>query len=56
MFDKESRPTFLKSVVDSTDCVVESANYIADLITDRYKISVWVWAFTAKYPPNYQLF
>ena len=46
MFDKESRPTFVKLVVESADFVVESANYIADLITDPSRIGVWVRALS----------
>ena len=45
MFAKDNRLTFVKSVVEPVDFVVELANYIVDLITDPSKIGVWVWDF-----------
>ena len=46
MFNRESRPFFPESVVESTDSVVESADSTADLTADPVKITLWVRAFS----------
>ena len=45
MFDRVSRPTITKPVVESTDSAVESADSTADSSEDPVKIGLWVQAF-----------
>ena len=45
MFDMESRPTIVKSVVESADSGIESADSTADSAIIPLKIGLWVWAF-----------
>ena len=42
MFDKESRPTIGKSVIESADSVIESADSTADSAENPLKIGLWV--------------
>ena len=44
MFDMESRPTIVKSVVESTNSGIESADSTADSAIIPLKIGLWVWA------------
>ena len=54
MFDKENWPTFVKSVVESADSGIESADSTVDPVANPLKIGVWVRAFTLSPPisPN----
>ena len=45
MFDMESRPTIVKSVVESADSGIELADSTADSATIPLKIGLWIWAF-----------
>ena len=45
MYDMESRPTIVKSVVELADSGIESADSTADSATIPLKIGLWVWAF-----------
>ena len=49
MFDMESRPTNVKSVVESADSGIESADSTADFAIIPLKIGLWVWAFMHNY-------
>ena len=44
MFNRESRPTFTESVVESADPAVESADSTTDSAADPVKIGLWVRA------------
>ena len=44
MFNIGSRPTILKSVVESAYSGLESADSIADSNADPAKVSMWAWA------------
>ena len=46
MFDMENRPTVVKSVVESADSGIESADSIADSAIIPLKIGLWVWALS----------
>ena len=46
MFNTGSRPSITKSVVESADSGIESANSTANSAANPLKISVWVWAFS----------
>ena len=48
MFDMESRPTIVKSVLESADSGIESADSTADSATIPLKIGLWVWAFSLR--------
>ena len=39
----ESRPTIVKSVVESADSGIESADSTADSATNPLRIGLWVW-------------
>ena len=45
IFNRGSRPTVMKSVVESDDSGLESADHSTDSNTDPAKVGVWVWAF-----------
>ena len=45
MFDKESRLTFVKSVVESADSGIESAHSASVSTANPLKIGLWVPAF-----------
>ena len=44
MFDMESRPTIVKSVVESADSGIESADFTTDSATNPLRIGMWVQA------------
>ena len=44
MFDMESRPTIVKSVIESADSGIESADSTTDSAIIPLKIGLWVWA------------
>ena len=44
MFDMESRPTIVKSVVESADSGIESDDSTADSATNPMRIGLWVGA------------
>ena len=44
IFDMESRPTIVKSVVESADSGIESADSTADSTTNPLRIGLWVRA------------
>ena len=46
MFDKESQPTIVKSVVESADSGIETADSPADSASNPLRIGLWVRAFT----------
>ena len=46
MFNTGSRPTITKSVVESADSGVESADSITDSAADPVKIGLWVRALS----------
>ena len=48
MFDMESRPTIVKSVVESADSGIESADPTTDSAIIPLKIGLWVWAFRGR--------
>ena len=48
MFNTGSRPTITKSVVESADSGIESANSTADSAANPLKIGLWVWALKVK--------
>ena len=45
MFDMESRATIVKSVVESANSGIESANFTADFAINPLRIGLWVRAF-----------
>ena len=45
MFDMDSRLTIVKSVVETADSAVESADSTTDFAADPVKIGLWVRAF-----------
>ena len=45
MFDMDSRPTIEKSVVESADSGIESADSTADYASNPLRIGLWVQAF-----------
>ena len=45
MFDLGSRPTIIKSEVESAASGLELADSSADFNADPLKLGVWVWAF-----------
>ena len=49
MFDMEIWPTIVKSVVESADSGIESANSTTDSATNPLRIGLWVRAFTVNY-------
>ena len=50
MFNTGSQSTGMKSVVESADSGLESADYSADSKTDSSKVSLWVRAFKVAKP------
>ena len=48
MFDMESLPTIVKSVVESADSGIGSANSTADSAANPLKIGLWVRAFISE--------
>ena len=48
MFDMDSRPTIEKSVVESADSGIESADCTADYASNPLRIGLWVRAFILK--------
>ena len=46
IFDMESRPTIVKSVVESANSRMEAADFTADFAIIPLKIDLWAWALT----------
>ena len=45
MFDRDSRPTIVKSVVESADSGIEPADSTADSVINPLRIDLWIWGF-----------
>ena len=50
MFDMDSRPTIVKSVVESADSGIESADSTADSAINPLRIGLWVWGSMLNWP------
>ena len=46
MFDMDSRPTIVKSVVESANSGIETADSTADSAIIPLKIGLWVWTLS----------
>ena len=51
MFDIDSGPTIIKSVVESADSGIESADSTTDYAQNPLKIGLWVRAFRMEWNP-----
>ena len=58
MFDMESQPTIVKSVVESAGSGIESADSTADSAIIPLKIGLWVWVFSknTKFTGRYYIY
>ena len=50
MFDMDSRPTIVKSVVESADSGIESADSTTDSAINPLRIGLWVWGLSLEAP------